>query len=65
VVGLSRVVVGVHYPSDVLAGAVIGSLAALVVWSPPIRRPLARLSQQLSAFYDRLTARALGRSIPT
>jgi undecaprenyl-diphosphatase len=65
VVGLSRVVVGVHYPTDVLAGAVIGSLAALLVWSPPIRGPLARLSQRLSAFYDRLAARALGRSVPT
>lgn len=30
--GLSRLYVGVHYPSDVLAGAVIGSLCAWVVW---------------------------------
>jgi len=64
-VGLSRVVVGTHYPSDVLAGALLGTLAALVVWAPPIRRPLARLSHQLSALYDRLSARALGRSVPT
>lgn len=30
--GLSRLYVGVHYPSDVLAGALIGSLCAWVVW---------------------------------
>lgn len=30
--GLSRLYVGVHYPSDVLAGAVIGALCAWAVW---------------------------------
>lgn len=30
--GLSRLYVGVHYPSDVLTGAVIGSLCAWIVW---------------------------------
>lgn len=30
--GLSRLYVGVHYPSDVLAGAVIGSLCAWAAW---------------------------------
>ena len=30
--GLSRLYVGVHYPSDVLAGAVIGSLCAWIAW---------------------------------
>ncbi len=36
-VGVSRVVVGVHYPSDVLGGAVLGCLAAAVA-APAKRR---------------------------
>lgn len=30
--GLSRLYVGVHYPSDVMAGAIIGALCAWAVW---------------------------------
>ena len=55
---LSRVVVGTHYPSDVLAGALIGSLAALFFWLPAIRRPLGDLADRLADVYESV-ARAL------
>ena len=32
VMGLSRLYVGVHYPTDVLVGAVIGALCAWAAW---------------------------------
>lgn len=36
---LSRLVLGVHYPSDVLAGALLGSAVAAATRRFPIRRP--------------------------
>lgn len=32
IIGLSRIYLFVHFPTDVLAGAVLGSLCALTVW---------------------------------
>lgn len=40
-VGWSRVVVGAHWPSDVLAGAGCGLLAALLAWAWECRQPWA------------------------
>ena len=34
---VGRVAVGVHYPGDVLASAVLGVSAAVALWSPPLR----------------------------
>ena len=52
-VSISRVVVGTHYPTDVLAGAALGSAAALVLWLPAVRRPLHRLADYVAALYER------------
>src|SRR3954469_7381593 len=40
VLAVGRVFLGLHYPSDVLAGAALGAAAALVCWLPPIRTRL-------------------------
>jgi undecaprenyl-diphosphatase len=44
---LGRVALGVHYPSDVFAGAVLGLVAALVLWLPPLRERVDRLADAL------------------
>ena len=53
VLSFGRVALGVHYPSDVFAGAVLGLVAALVLWIPALRERVDRLAD------------ALGRLIPS
>lgn len=62
-IGIGRVMIGVHYPSDVLAGAVLGTLCALVFWHPWIRRRVDALADWLSALYDRVAAGLLRRPV--
>ena len=45
--GLSRLYVGVHYPSDVLSGALVGSLCAWAVWRLYRSRSCERLRARL------------------
>jgi len=52
VLSFGRVALGVHYPSDVFAGAVLGLMAALVLWLPALRERVDRLAD------------ALGRLVP-
>lgn len=56
VIAFARVYVGVHYPGDVVGGALIGSAAALVFYLPPLRALIARVAAWCSALYDRLLA---------
>jgi undecaprenyl-diphosphatase len=45
-IGYARVYVGVHYPLDILGGAVVGLLAALIIWLVRgLLRPVARLAE--------------------
>jgi undecaprenyl-diphosphatase len=60
-IGVGRVMIGVHYPTDILGGAVLGTLCALVFWHPRIRRPLSALADWLGALYERIAAVLLHR----
>jgi undecaprenyl-diphosphatase len=50
---VGRVAIGVHFPSDVLAGAVVGCVAALVLWIEPIRRRVDALADRLGDGVER------------
>lgn len=53
VLSVGRVALGVHYPSDVLAGAALGSAAALALWAPPLRERIDRLADWIGGYWDR------------
>jgi undecaprenyl-diphosphatase len=59
-VSVGRVAVGTHYPGDVVAGAGVGTAAALVLWAPPIRSRLHALADWAGALYDRAVAHVPG-----
>jgi undecaprenyl-diphosphatase len=57
VLSIGRVALGVHYPSDVLGGAALGSAAALALWAPPLRLRIDALADAIGARWDRLLDR--------
>ena len=67
VLSIGRVAIGVHYPSDVLAGALLGVIAALILWIPPIRSKVDVLADFTGRRWDgalRWSARHIGLARP-
>jgi undecaprenyl-diphosphatase len=62
VMSVARVAVGTHYPGDVIAGALVGTAAALVLWHPSVRQPLHRLAEWAGTLYDRVAVTLLRRA---
>jgi hypothetical protein len=48
-----------------LSGAAIGALAALLLWTPPLRRRIDALSDFIGGLWDRMLDAVLGRVRPT
>jgi undecaprenyl-diphosphatase len=61
---VGRVALGYHYPTDVLCGAAIGTLAALSLSARPIRSAIDRVSDTLGGYWDRTSDIALRRVLP-
>jgi undecaprenyl-diphosphatase len=53
---VGRVAIGVHFPSDVLAGAALGCGAALLLFLAPLRERVDRLADLLGRPVERLLA---------
>lgn len=56
VVCLPRVYLGIHYPTDILAGAILGTGTACLLSAPSLRKPLSRpvlrlMEKSPGAFY--------------
>lgn len=49
VLAVTRVAMGIHYPTDVLAGAALGALAAVLLHTPRIRRLTDTVADRVGA----------------
>ncbi len=61
VLSVGRVAVGYHYPSDVLAGAALGTAAALALWVKPLRARVDALADLAGRPFDRVLVWAASR----
>jgi undecaprenyl-diphosphatase len=61
IVSVGRVALGFHYPSDVLAGAALGAVAALALWPPVLRSRVDALADFLGSAVDRQFSRVVRR----
>jgi len=61
-VSVARVMVGVHYPTDVAAGILIGGAAAAALYTPAARTRINSLSDALTGIRDRIAATITART---
>jgi undecaprenyl-diphosphatase len=61
VLSVGRVAIGVHFPSDVLAGAALGCVVALALFAPPLRTRIDRLADLVGGWIETATRR-VGRA---
>lgn len=55
---VGRVALGIHFPTDVLAGAALGAAAALLLWEVrPLRRGIDALADWVGGYWERVLAR--------
>jgi len=64
ILDFGRVAAGFHYPTDVIAGAALGALAALALWAPPLRKRIDALSDLIGGWWDRMLDAVLDRVRP-
>ena len=57
-IAFARVYVGVHYPGDVVGGALIGIAAAVLLGRGPLGRLVGRFAEWCSNLWDSILARA-------
>jgi undecaprenyl-diphosphatase len=63
ILSVGRVALGVHFPSDVLAGAALGAAVALLLWEwRALRDRIDALSDRLGGHWDRVLARGAARA---
>lgn len=61
ILSAGRVALGVHFPSDVLAGAALGAAVAVGLWWAPLRARIDALADLLGRAWDRLLDRGARR----
>jgi undecaprenyl-diphosphatase len=61
ILAVTRVAMGIHYPTDVLAGAVVGALSALIVNLPHVRAALHHLADICGTVLDSVVHVATSR----
>lgn len=60
ILAAGRVAIGVHYPTDVLAGAALGAITARILWGPRARSALNGVSDLAGTIIARIVAWAGG-----